>query len=318
MRRYAKRGHAAGFTLVELLVVIAIIAVLISILLPSLNKARQAAVKIQCASNLRQIGLSCMMYANANKGFFPAAWGDNGNELMNPNYQVQLQRFGMLLGDWNQPIWTSQYGSNAPDVPPTWYLPTRKYLVCPGLQSATETFSDPYVGGRFCGYSYNIPKTAINGNPNGSPTSLSTFSLCEFAYRPNQPVPQTDPLVARAGLNQNDNLNSNNMNWQAIAACYIQDPNFTEQSNPDPPLGRPHNNFGVNVLYYDCSVKWVPRPTIALPLGLGNGLKNYYNNVYPAQQVPGWPNNIYGSPFESGNLFDYMGFWPYVNQMYGG
>ncbi|MCC7350908.1 MAG: type II secretion system protein [Phycisphaerales bacterium] len=60
-----------GFTLVELLVVVGIIALLISMLLPALNKARRAAMKTQCLSNLRQISTAVYLYLNDNKGIFP-------------------------------------------------------------------------------------------------------------------------------------------------------------------------------------------------------------------------------------------------------
>jgi prepilin-type processing-associated H-X9-DG protein len=70
------RGRVA-FTLVELLVVIGIIAVLISVLLPALGRAREQAASVQCLSNLRQIGNGVQLYAVNNKGFvIPAGYLD--------------------------------------------------------------------------------------------------------------------------------------------------------------------------------------------------------------------------------------------------
>jgi prepilin-type N-terminal cleavage/methylation domain-containing protein len=61
----------SAFTIIELLVVIAIIGVLVAMLLPSLEKAREQAITVKCSSNLKQIGLALSLYSNDNHGQFP-------------------------------------------------------------------------------------------------------------------------------------------------------------------------------------------------------------------------------------------------------
>ncbi|MCC6428072.1 MAG: DUF1559 domain-containing protein [Phycisphaerales bacterium] len=93
--RRGRRWGLSGFTLIELLVVIAIIAILISLMLPALGKARAAARSSVCLSNQRQIGLALVMYADNNKEYTPRECGSseaNGKPL-NASWAFNLRPY---------------------------------------------------------------------------------------------------------------------------------------------------------------------------------------------------------------------------------
>jgi prepilin-type N-terminal cleavage/methylation domain-containing protein/prepilin-type processing-associated H-X9-DG protein len=133
-RRLVARQAAAAFTLIELLVVIAIIAILIGLLLPAVQKVREASMTTQCRNNLKQIGLALHNYHDGNGTFPPGHWvvgplGDGGN---NSTYYSNWAIY--ILPYVEQDNLYKQYNNNLPNWNPANTAVVQTYLsvyTCP-------------------------------------------------------------------------------------------------------------------------------------------------------------------------------------------
>ena len=257
--RRTRSFTARGFTLVELLVVIGIIAVLISLLLPALNKARESANRAACLSNLRQLGQMMHLYANENKDQISLGVRSN---VYQDNYTVRYTTARSYYS------WGPYYVAG--------FLKAPKVLYCPSTQgdifhefNVDQNRWNPDANGDLQNYTragYGIRPMAHNGRP--------------VLWRTASPQPIDDPMV-----------DGSNVEW----APYPKLSKFKNRAMASDLFPTPHrvlwrHKKGINVLYADGSAKWYDvqpfydkiKPTVTITIPPGFGADNWPSSMTAA------------------------------------
>jgi prepilin-type N-terminal cleavage/methylation domain-containing protein len=229
IQRKSRWEPLCGFTLIELLVVIAIIAILAAMLLPALSKAKERAVRIQCASNLKQWGVAVTMYAGENREFFPSnpsADGASGFAWM---------AMGLNTNFYPQYLYPNRPGakSTTRDKHDVLYCPTDEW------HRAVESQADRV---NLIGYQY------LPGRDSGGWPDYNSHKIGEWVYRKKSGGPYRKAPIMIDKIQATGSLP--NLAWSGSTGVTSQNFAFANHR------GSSGISTGGNFLHEDASVLW--------------------------------------------------------------
>ena len=179
MSRFLLGPRKRGFTLIELLVVIAIIAILIGLLLPAVQKVREAAARMSCSNNLRQIGLGLQNCTDTNQGLLPPSIG---------TYPLPIAYAG---GTW--PVGNPNNGEGG------FFFLLLPYIEQGNLYNSSLTTTDPFNGNVLTYSEYGTPGGGAF-NDGGGTNIFSQNKNIKIYVCPSDPTNQSAPTPVPPGV----------------------------------------------------------------------------------------------------------------------